>query len=863
SMQKATLTLEEPIDARYVRFQLYKSSAWLFLDELTVISDTMGTSAEVEYLKLLDEAYENDNLTNQDKLSALQSVIGDEIDRSKPAVLYSKGCSFNSSYPAVTENHTNDGKKLTNGSDTGSSFESGAWVGYECGAQLDITVVLKQERSDLADFSLSMFNRPSTGIMLPAYVDVSVSQDNKTYTLIGRIYATSDIEQSNYSFRLALKQGVKGKYVRFTLAQTEGSLFLIEEAAVYVYTDEPIMIGKTLYPKVEFPAVSESTYWPANTADYKKNTNLISKMSYQIAAGVSLSFSEESQYNFPITNMILTDGVISPDFNYSNGKWFKTHQGFARSIYFDLTNNSTVTEFSVNFLQYKTVGISVPGLVTLSLSDDGISWYVVKSVPVPKTQTDPGISNVKVKLDRPVQARFVRFTFDVGVHVFLDEIQLFGTKYVAQGTPKPHELGIKDELSGNMLAPSEDILGGVTDVMLAYHTNEILTKDVFLSYVAYLDSERNIKDTMFDGYLFLPSTGAFPSGGHPFKNSKKSDWDYVLESVFKKDLNLDALNKAVTEVKTALNMPDYKVKVYYTLLYPSMSATDFGDVDGDGVSEDFSKLEDRLKAEEWYMNEFLSRFEAADYENLTFSGFYWFHETINSDEDDLNTLSGVSDIVHEKNTQFFWIPYYSAKGYNQWTSYGFDAVCLQPNYVFSEDAIYSRISDAATLIKLLNMCIEIEFNNEAFNNDQYYNRYMDYLKGGVHYGYMTGSIHMYYQGVDDFHRASISKNAKIRTIYDNTYQFIKGTLNIYPDKLEDTTFTTQAETVYDGVLLEKSELTKVKLSVSASNGIVAINSDGTFRYYPDKGFTGTDTFTFKISNGLDWSEDTLVTVNVQ
>ncbi|HBR32256.1 MAG TPA: hypothetical protein DD733_09265, partial [Clostridiales bacterium] len=78
-----------------------------------------------------------------------------------------------------------------------------------------------------------------------------------------------------------------------------------------------------------------------------------------------------------------------------------------------------------------------------------------------------------------------------------------------------------------------------------------------------------------------------------------------------------------------------------------------------------------------------------------------------------------------------------------------------------------------------------------------------------------------------------------------------------------TTFTTQAETVYDGVLLEKSELTKVKLSVSASNGIVAINSDGTFRYYPDKGFTGTDTFTFKISNGLDWSEDTLVTVNVQ
>lgn len=863
SMQVAKLTLETPINARYVKFQIMKASAWVFLDELTVISDSQGTSASLEYLKLLDEAYANDSLTNDERLAALNSVLGDDIDRSKTAVLYSQGCSYSSSYSAATTNFTNDGKKLTNGNDVGSSYESEAWVGYEGGEQLDLTVTLKQERSDLADFSLSMFNRPTTGITLPAYVDISVSSDNETFTLIGRVYASSDAAQSNYTYSLKLQQGVKGKYVRFTLAKTDCSLFLVEETAVYVYTDEVILTGDPLYPDVVIPQVSEPTYWPSSTTDYKKNINLISNMSYQIASGVLLYKAEEASFNSPVTSTILTDGIKSNDTNYSSSTWFKTHLGFSRNIYFDLVNNSTITGFSINFLQYSSVGIGQPGLITLYLSDDGISWYGVNSTIVPQASADPAITAVKVTLDKAVQARFARFSYDVGCHVYLDEIQLFGTKYVASGTPACDELGIKDEESGNMLAPSEDVLGGASDVMLAYHTSNVLTKDVFLSYVAYLDSEKNIKDTMFDGYLFLPSVAALPSGGLPYKNSIKSDWDYVLESVFAEGVNLDALNQAVTEVKTALSIPDYKVKVYYTLLYPSLTVTDFGDVDGDGVSEDFSKLDDRLKAEEWYMKEFLKRFDAAAYENLEFCGFYWFHETVNTAEDDMNTLNGVSNLVHEQDSQFFWIPYFSALGYNQWTAYGFDAVCLQPNYVFNDDANESRIAETAHLIKLFNLCIEIEFNNEAFDNEIYYDRYMDYLKGGIYYGYMTGSIHMYYQGTTDIYKASISEDVKTRTIYDYTYQFIKGTLDIYPDKLDDFSITAQAGTIYQDILFAESELTKATISVSAKNGTVTINKNGSYRYYPNKGFTGTDSFTFRISNGLDWSEETTVTINVQ
>ncbi|OGO87608.1 MAG: hypothetical protein A2Y15_02415 [Clostridiales bacterium GWF2_36_10] len=862
-MQEGVLELEKPVNGRYVKFIIQKASAWVFLDELTVYADIKGTGDALEYLKLLNDSYANDNLTNEERISALSKVIGEQVDRTKKKILISEGCKFQSSYAPSNNEFVNDGIKLTNGSDIDSSYESDVWVGYAGGEQLDLTVTLASERNDLAEFALSMYNRPSTDIKLPAYVDISVSTDNETYTLVGRVYATSNEKQKNYTYLLSLTQGVKGKYIRFTLSKTECKYFLIEETAVYVYSDENFISSSSVYPAVNLPAVTEKTYWDAGSSDYKNKINLIQGKDYQIASGVILDKTTEAQYNDFITNKKLTDGVESNNTSYTNGLWYRMHGGVSRNIYFDLEHSSTITGFAVNFLNYDSVGIFTTNILTLYLSDDGVNWYAVKTLNAPSVK-ETDIAKINVTLKKPVQARFARFTFDVRVHCYTDEIKLFGTKYVASGTPTPVDLGIKDETTGNMLAPDEDVLGGVKDVMLAYHTATTapLTKEVLLTYVAYLDKDRNIKDTMYDGYLFLPTVSALPSGGMPYKESIKTDWEYVLNSAFKENINIDALNQAVAETKTALGLPDYKVKVYYTLLYPSQTITNFGDVDGDGVSENLANIKDRLKAVEWYMDEFLTRFEAGNYENLEFCGFYWFHETINGSEGDNETIPAVSELVHKRDSQLFWIPYFGASGYYNWESYGFDYVCLQPNYVFSKDATKSRIKDTADLIKLFNMCIEIEFNNSAFNNDVYYERYMDYLKGGIYYGYMTGSIHMYYQGVMDFYSASISKSAKIRNIYDYTYQFIKGTLDIYPDKMDDITVTTPENTFYEGKLFEADATKKALVSISAQNGSVTVNYDGTFRYYPNKGFKGTDTFTFKITEGLDWSEDSVVTVTV-
>lgn len=48
-----------------------------------------------------------------------------------------------------------------------------------------------------------------------------------------------------------------------------------------------------------------------------------------------------------------------------------------------------------------------------------------------------------------------------------------------------------------------------------------------------------------------------------------------------------------------------------------------------------------------------------------------------------------------------------------------------------------------------------------------------------------------------------------------------------------------------------------------SNGTLALNADGSFSYVPDAGFSGTDRFTYRASDGTDASPPTTVTLNVR
>ena len=70
-----------------------------------------------------------------------------------------------------------------------------------------------------------------------------------------------------------------------------------------------------------------------------------------------------------------------------------------------------------------------------------------------------------------------------------------------------------------------------------------------------------------------------------------------MTNVFLDGYNIKALNEAVGDMKAQLGeeYDDYKAKVFLTSLYPVRTQTNFGDVDEDGVTENFSLLADRQR----------------------------------------------------------------------------------------------------------------------------------------------------------------------------------------------------------------------------------------------------------------------------
>jgi VCBS repeat-containing protein len=62
--------------------------------------------------------------------------------------------------------------------------------------------------------------------------------------------------------------------------------------------------------------------------------------------------------------------------------------------------------------------------------------------------------------------------------------------------------------------------------------------------------------------------------------------------------------------------------------------------------------------------------------------------------------------------------------------------------------------------------------------------------------------------------------------------------------------------------VENSALTLTQLSAPA-NGVLNLAADGSFTFVPDPGFTGTDTFSYRVSDGLLNSAPSVVTLNIE
>jgi len=298
-----------------------------------------------------------------------------------------------------------------------------------------------------------------------------------------------------------------------------------------------------------------------------------------------------------------------------------------------------------------------------------------------------------------------------------------------------------------------------------------------LPYTAYLDQNGNVKDFFFDSYLFLPCMDFGPSGARMHLDesnpTKAIDWTAYVDDTFAKDANVDALEAAFGKTKAALNDTDSKAGVFFTLLYPGKQATNFGTLGGKSLN--FSKMEDRKYAIKWMIDEQITRFEAAGYDHLDLVGFYWLEEYIASG-DDKELLNFASDYLHSKGLKFIWIPWYQASGYQNWQSYGFDVACMQPNLMWMGYNDPSRVKTSIALSEQYGLSMEMECDGKVYT-DEYFDRYLNYLGGGLNSS-MMGAVKMYYQDGKTavYYQACHSKDARFRSVYDLTYKYAKKTL---------------------------------------------------------------------------------------
>jgi hypothetical protein len=293
---------------------------------------------------------------------------------------------------------------------------------------------------------------------------------------------------------------------------------------------------------------------------------------------------------------------------------------------------------------------------------------------------------------------------------------------------------------------------------------------------------------MFDGFLFMPYAPLLdganygPTTGKP---TNKGHFEKFLNRLFRDDYELGALNEAVKEAKAELPNRKYEAKVAITIPYPRLDQSDFGDVDGDGISENLNvkevgeetALQNRLKVVKWYIDEVYKRWNAAGYSDLKLVSFYWYNEYIahqlSALDDELVRQTG--DYVRSKGAVFQWIPYYFARGWNDWKKNGFDSALMQPNYLFHANAGVDRLDTIAQAAYDHGMGVEIELSDAVLTSEELRNRYYAYLDKGKEHHYMKQSYSAFYQQVKTLWRAAKSANPVEREVYDRTYEYIKGT----------------------------------------------------------------------------------------
>ncbi|MGO4181614.1 DUF4855 domain-containing protein [Paenibacillus sp. TAF43_2] len=524
-----------------------------------------------------------------------------------------------------------------------------------------------------------------------------------------------------------------------------------------------------------------------------------------LAAGLGYEWSEAPEAKYPDDHNKLTDGIYGK-LDMSDPAWVGHVKKMTREVVFDLGEKKSISSIKARFLQdWPDNTMLVPLTVSMYVSDDKENWGTLSHNSTKLLWGDgppreevyewngsrDGIKSGNSDAEM-AYARYVKVTFSMHTRAwtFIDEIEIWGADGKVEGA---EEVAAEQP---SYLEPGE-ATAGIRNLGLLYngqYANDkgTWTKDRIIPNISYVDLAGEPVDWLFDGVLYLGLTS--PAGNAFGGGATLEDWKWYLNKTFAETGDMQQLNEAAMEVGSKLNQPDHKIKVVLMIPDPGEYVNDFGDIDGDGISESFDASEvgemkayaNREKAIQWWLNEAEQKWASNHYSHLELAGMYWLEEQISTSATGPDLIRSTSNKVHAQNLKLFWIPHFLAYKSHMWKDVGIDAVAFQPNYFF-EPLDEDRLEDATNIAKQYGMGVELEFDDRMVTDGVFRERYVDYLNSGVQTGFMQSAFKAYYQGNNAVFNTAVSADPATRILYDWLYQFINGTYqanNAAPSKAE-------------------------------------------------------------------------------
>ncbi len=602
--------------------------------------------------------------------------------------------------------------------------------------------------------------------------------------------------------------------------------------------------------------------------------NLAEGCSYSVKTGEPITYSyalyERDGIVYNKGNGCLTDGKIS-SVNSEEG-WYRAYKGKTQRVTIDLGKVCAVSQIDCGFLHNNEERIFIPRYINILLSTDGLVYGTATEY-----LTNFDLSNIsKLRCDFSIMlqgsyaARYVTVEFNCDEFVFSDEIKVIGTKELFGGE-KQVKPDFEVEPSGFLRS-----VGDLKNIVKVYSGASPLTEDYFLPLVGYCGSDKAINGKMFDSMAILPSA----------EFSDMQSMQGFLNSLFGDNGNLSTLDSTVKRVYSEIGLYQ-RFPVLIGVPYPNVSSTPFGDIDDDGEDEFSQNLQERIDIVKWFVNEAISAFNSKQFQSIYLAGFYWTADSVDHSRSEYETEFFQSASNYIKNKWLLSVADFSylSAGFSEWEGLRFSGAVMRPNAAFA-------VSDGKFYF---NPLMFEEFTETCFNNhlgigietdvpnsytgDNYFEAGRNYERY-LYYGYRkeySNALKAFSQGVDSsvfniFCNSDITtpKGQYLRRLYDLTYSFINGlykneapTVSVSDLRMVSGDSRITAEINIEDADSYRGDL-KIEFPQKPQNGIVAVSSDKeTLIYRADEGFVGHDSFTIRVSDGFNYSEEISVNVTVE